>query len=79
MEMAKLAVETCVWPLFEVVEGKLTLNYTPKNKLPVEDYLKLQGRFSHMFAKGNEHLIAEYQAEVDRDWAMLQNLNETKA
>jgi len=78
MEMAKLAVETCVWPLFEVVEGKLTLNYKPKNKLPVEEYLKLQGRFGHMFAKGNEHLIEEYQAEVDRDWNLLQNLSEMK-
>ena len=78
MDMCKLAVETCVWPLFEVVEGKLTLNYIPKTKLPVEDYLKVQGRFSHMFKPGNEHLIAEYQAQVDKTWQFLQNLNEIK-
>ena len=78
MEMCKLAVETCVWPLFEIVEGKLTMSYIPKKKLPVEDYLKPQGRFSHMFAKGSEHLIEEYQKQVDKEWELLLNLNEMK-
>jgi len=78
MEMCDLAVETCVWPMFEIVEGKLTLNYRPKEKLPVEAYLKEQGRFRHMFQKGNEGLIVEYQAQVDKTWDMLQNLSETK-
>jgi len=78
MEMCKLAVETCVWPMFEIVEGNLTLSYIPKNKLPVEEYLKVQGRFSHMFDKGNEHLIEAYQKQVDKDWKLLQNLNEMR-
>ena len=78
MEISKLAVETCVWPTFEIVEGNLSLSYIPKNKLPVEDYLKLQGRFSHMFAKGKEHLIEEYQQQVDRNWQLLLNLNEMR-
>ena len=78
MEISKLAVETCVWPMFEIVEGNLTLSYIPKTKLPVEVYLKEQGRFSHMFAKGNEHLIAEYQEQVDKNWNLLLNLNEMK-
>ena len=78
MEMCELAVETCVWPMFEIVEGKLTLNYIPKEKKPVEIYLKEQGRFRHMFQPGNEHLIAEYQGQVDRQWELLQNLNEIK-
>mgnify|MGYP005809504289 FL=1 len=74
MKICKLAVETCVWPLFEVEEGKWKLNYIPKNKLPVEDYLRPQGRFKHMFAKGNEWMIEEVQKEVDRKWEELQNL-----
>jgi len=78
MEISKLAVETCVWPTFEIVEGNLSLSYIPKNKLPVEDYLKLQGRFSHMFTKGKEHLIEEYQQQVDRNWQLLLNLNEMR-
>jgi pyruvate ferredoxin oxidoreductase beta subunit len=71
MEITKAAVETCVWPLFEVIDGKWILNYTPKKKLPVEEYLKKQGRFSHMFKKGNEWMIEAYQAEIDRKWEDL--------
>lgn len=71
MEICKLAVETCVWPLYEVENGEWKLNYQPKNKLPVEDYLKRQGRFKHMFQKGNEWMIEEYQKEVDRKWEKL--------
>ena len=69
--MTKLAVETCVWPLYEVENGEWKLSYIPKNKLPVEEYLKPQGRFAHMFKKGNEWMIEEYQKEVDRKWEAL--------
>lgn len=68
MEMCRLAVETCFWPLYEVEDGVWKLNYIPKNKLPIEEFLKPQGRFSHLFKKGNEHLIAAIQAEVDKKW-----------
>jgi pyruvate ferredoxin oxidoreductase beta subunit len=71
IDICKLAVETCFWPLYEVEDGKVTINYKPKNKLPVEEYLKPQGRFRHLFKKGNEHMIAEIQAEVDRRWNEL--------
>jgi pyruvate ferredoxin oxidoreductase beta subunit len=71
IEIAQLAVDTCVWPLYEVVEGKVVINYKPKNKLPVEDYLKPQKRFAHLFKKGNEHLIEEYQKQVDKHWEWL--------
>ena len=70
--ICKLAVETCYWPLFEVVDGKWILNYEPKKKLPIEDFLKTQGRFKHLFKPENEHLLAQYQEEVDRRWEELQ-------
>ncbi len=71
MEICKLGVETCYWPLFEVDHGKWILNYEPKKKLPIEDFLRPQGRFKHLFKKGNEDLIAQFQAEVDRRWEDL--------
>lgn len=74
LEITKAAVETCVWPLFEVIDGKWVLNYEPKKKLPVEEYLKPQGRFAHMFKPGNEWMIEDYQKEVDRRWEELLNL-----
>ena len=72
MNICKLAVETCYWPLFEVDHGKWILSYEPKKKLPIEDFLRAQGRFKHLFKKGNEHLIEQFQAEVDRRWEDLQ-------
>ena len=71
MEITKLAVETCIW---EVVEGKYILSYEPKNKLPVTEYLKMQGRFAHMFKPGNEWMIEQVQQEVDRNWEALLKL-----
>ncbi len=73
MEICRLAVETCYWPLFEYDHGKWILNYEPKNKLPIEDFLKPQGRFKHLFKAGNEHLIESFQKEVDRRWEELLN------
>ncbi len=69
--ICKLAIDTCYWPLFEVVEGKWILNYEPKKKLPIEEFLRAQGRFKHLFKPGNEHLIEEFQAEVDKRWEDL--------
>ena len=74
MEVTKMAVETCVWPLYEVVEGKYILSYKPKEKKPVEEYLKMQGRFAHMFKPGNEWMIEQAQKEVDRNWEELLKL-----
>lgn len=74
MEMCKLAVETCVWPLYEVENGVLKITYKPKNKLPVTDFLKPQGRFRHMFKKGNEWMIEQFQAYVDEQWERLLKL-----
>ncbi len=76
IEVARLATETCVFPLYEVEDWgeKWTVNYIPKNKLPVTEYLKVQGRFAHFFEEGNSHLIEEFQAEVDRRWNRLLRL-----
>ena len=71
MEICKLAVDTCVWPLYEVEDGQWKLTYEPKTKRPVEDFLKPQGRFKHMFQPGNEWMIEAYQKEVDRKWEDL--------
>ena len=76
MNINKLAVETCYWPLYEVIDGKYTVNYKPKNKLPIEEFLKPQRRFKHMFLPGNEWMIEEFQKEVDLRWENLLKLEE---
>ncbi|MCX7683214.1 MAG: thiamine pyrophosphate-dependent enzyme [Anaerolineae bacterium] len=74
VELTQLAVDTCYWPLYEVENGQWRLTYKPKEKLPVEEWLKRQGRFRHLFRPENRHLIDELQAEVDRRWERLLRL-----
>jgi pyruvate ferredoxin oxidoreductase beta subunit len=71
IEMSRLAVDTCYWPLYEVEDGEWKLTYRPKEKLPIEDFLRPQGRFRHLFREENKHIIEELQAEVDRKWQQL--------
>lgn len=74
MELNKLAVETCFWPLYEIIDGQYVVNYIPKNKLPVRDFLKPQGRFKHLFRAGNEYMLEDMQTEVDKRWETLLKL-----
>lgn len=72
VNIARLAVETCYWPLYEVENGKWKINYTPRQKLPIIEYLKPQGRFAHLFRPENAQLLEEIQKEVDAKWELLQ-------
>jgi pyruvate ferredoxin oxidoreductase beta subunit len=69
-------VETGVWPLFEVVNGEFSLTGVSKTLLdkskrkPVEEYLKLQGRF----AKMSEEEIKVFQEAVDSMWEYIKEL-----
>ena len=76
MTINKLAVETCYWPLYEIENGKYKITYKPAKKLPIEEFLKPQKRFRHMFKPGNEWMIEEFQKEVDRRWEDLLKLEE---
>ena len=71
IQMCKLAVDTCVWPLFEIVDGRLKITVKPREKKPVEEWLKSQGRFKHLFTPKNQHMIQEIQAQVDANWEGL--------
>lgn len=70
-DIVRAAVDTCVWPLYEVENGVWRLTYMPKKKLPVAEFLRLQGRFKHMFKPGNEWMLEEAQAWVDSKWDRL--------
>jgi len=64
-----MAVKTGVWPLKEYVDGKVVHTKVPHQRRPVEEYLKRQGRFSHLFhPQRNEALLKEIQAKVDGYW-----------
>lgn len=70
VEIGKLAVKTGIWPLKEYIGGKVVHTKIPRERPPVEEYLKLQGRFAHLFKpRRNEALLAEIQQRVDDYWA----------
>jgi len=67
IEMSRLAVETRVFPLFEVDNGvNMTINYQPKGT-PLVEYLRPQRRFREI----TEEQVAEFQRNVDRRWKRL--------
>lgn len=70
MKINKLAVDTCYWPIYEVVDGIYHVS-KPAKKLPIEEFLKPQKRFKHMFKPGNEWMIEKFQEEIDRRWNEL--------
>jgi len=68
VEVSRLAVETKIFPLYEVENGTvLTINKEPEG-LPVEEYLRIQRRFKHLTSQQR----ADIQREVDRKWKQLQ-------
>jgi pyruvate ferredoxin oxidoreductase beta subunit len=71
IEIARLAVETCYWPLYEVDHGVWKLSYQPREKKPVAEWLKRQGRFRHLFTDKNKPILDQIQEYVDRKWEEL--------
>lgn len=71
IQLARLAVDTCYWPLYEIENGQYKLNYKPKEKKPVVEWLKPQGRFKHLLEPANKPLLDELQAQVDQAWEDL--------
>ena len=69
--IAELAADTCYWPLYEVENGKTTVNYKPRSKKPVAEWLKTQGRFRHLFRPANQGLLQEIQEKIDQEWERL--------
>ena len=79
VEMMDLAVDSLVFPLYEIINGhELNITYRPKNVIPVRDYLGVQGRFKHLFKPENEHIIEQFQKDVDKKWEMLQRREEAR-
>ncbi len=67
LEIGKLAVETGMWTLYEIEDGKLKVNHRPRRYRPVKDYVVTQGRFSHL----TDDMVQRLQAFVDAKLADL--------
>lgn len=74
VEIATLAFQANITPLYEIKDGVLTFTRKPSKALPVENYLLVQKRFSGL----TKDEIAKVQAKVDEEYAKLLKLEETK-
>src|SRR3989338_813183 len=70
-QMGRLAVDACVWPLYEFVNGRYKITYKPKQKKPVSEWFSPQGRFRHLLKPENKQMLDEIQAQVDNFWENL--------
>ncbi|MDA3822325.1 MAG: thiamine pyrophosphate-dependent enzyme [Bacteroidales bacterium] len=71
IQAARMAVEANFWPLYEVIDGQYKINYQPKERQPIKDWLFLQGRFKHLKDPQWESVIEELQSEIDHQWERL--------
>jgi pyruvate ferredoxin oxidoreductase beta subunit len=67
INLARLAVQTGYWPLFEIEDGRFTLNRRPKELKPVREYLNPQGRFRHL----TEEQITMVEDRIKKRWERL--------
>jgi pyruvate ferredoxin oxidoreductase beta subunit len=69
VEIGRLAVQTGLFPLKEYVNGAVVHTHVPSARTPVEEYLKRQDRFAHLFApRRDDEVLGEIQARVDAYW-----------
>jgi pyruvate ferredoxin oxidoreductase beta subunit len=65
------AVDSCFWPLYDVVDGRYRLTYMPAAKVPVDEWLRPQARFAHLFSPEGAALREEIQRRVDAEWEAI--------
>ncbi len=67
VKLSRMSVQSCVFPLVEIEDGVRWIVQEPKDKIPVLDYIKLQGRFAHV----HDADIGEIGKEVEKEWRRL--------
>ena len=65
------AVDSCYWPLYEVVDGRYRLTHLPDPIVPVVEWLRPQKRFAHLLVPEHADVVEAIQRQVDEDWAAL--------
>ncbi len=78
ISITRLAVESKLFPLFEVENRRYKVNYLPEKEIPITDCLKKQGRFKHLFNEENKFALKEIQDYTNSMWErlnLLQNIS----
>ena len=76
IQLARLAVETRYFPVYEVEDGRLRINIKVSKPKPLEEFLKLQRRFRHLLKPENKHILEALKNQVEENWNRLLKLEE---
>jgi pyruvate/2-oxoacid:ferredoxin oxidoreductase beta subunit len=74
IDLARLALETRAWASWEYAEGTFSLTYRPRKITPIREYLRIQGRFSHL----TDWEIEEIQRMTDEEWKYWEEMDKQK-
>jgi len=74
IKISKLAVQTNIWPLYEVEKGTYKLNMKITNPIAIEEYLKLQGRFSHLLKPNMKDEVEAIRQGINVNWQRILKL-----
>ncbi|MCK4421108.1 hypothetical protein KAW48_04850 [candidate division WOR-3 bacterium] len=75
--IADFAYRSHFWPVYEVENGVHRIKKpNPKKVVPVAEWMKLQGRFRHLFKDGNDKFVDMIQKHIDEKWERLLKLEE---
>jgi len=77
ISMGRMAVQTRYFPLYEVEKGRYKLSTNPAPK-PLDDFLKPQGRFAHLYKPEYASELAALKSEVEQRWNALEQLCQGK-
>jgi pyruvate ferredoxin oxidoreductase beta subunit len=66
-------VNSCFWPLYEVVDGTYRLTYEPDEIVPIEEWLRPQARFAHLLRPENAQIVEKIKRQVTSEWEALMN------
>ncbi len=76
VRMSRLAVETRVFPLYEVEGGVYKVTFPVASPKPIEEYLKVQGRYSHLLQPQNAGELERLKKEVSANYKHLEKLSQ---
>jgi len=77
VKIARLAVETRFFPVYEVENGRVKINIKVDKPKPLEEFLKLQRRFAHLLKPENAHVLEQLKKNVEENWERLVKLEES--
>ena len=74
IDITRQAVETRYWPLYEVENGKYQITVPVDKPKPLDSFLKVQGRFKHLFTPAGRAGLQALKDQVARRWEELEKL-----